>query len=128
MRLPLAVFSSLLVGLAFVTTGCSEQGSANEGANAPVKVTISSMFVTVQNDAGIPLTDITVSIVPTTRTTMFTRYVGRLENGESKDIMLGDFSSRDGTPFSLRAVRPRSVEVTGTGADGKTYGANLAWK
>ena len=42
--------------------------------------------------------------------------------------MLGDFSSRDGTQFSLRVVKPKTVEVKGTGADGKTYSVSVPWK
>ena len=43
-------------------------------------------------------------------------------------LMLGDFSGRDGTPFSLRVVKPKSVEVKGTGADGKTYEVSIPWR
>src|SRR5581483_6742583 len=70
----------------------------------------------------------TVTIVPPTRSAVFTKYVGRFENSESRDIMLGDFSSRDGTPFNLRVVTPKSVEVKGTGVDGKTYDVSVPWK
>ena len=127
MRSPIAVTLSVLaVGL--FLTGCSEQGSASQGANAPIKVDVSSMFVTVKNQAGMPLTDVTVSIVPTTRTTVYAKFLSRLENSEARDLMLGDFSGRDGTPFSLRVVKPKSVEVKGTGADGKTYEVSVPWR
>ena len=127
MRLPLAVTLPLL-GFAFFLAGCSEQGSASQGADAPLKVNISSMFLTVTNKAGLPLTDVTISIVPPTRTTVYTKFIGRLENSEARDVMLGDFSGRDGTPFSLRVVKPKSVEVKGTGADGKTYEVSIPWR
>jgi hypothetical protein len=127
MRLPLVVALSLL-GVGLSLPGCSEQGSASQGANVPIKVDISSMFVTVKNEAGLPLTDITVSIVPPTRTTVYTKFVNRLENSEGRDLMLGEFSGRDGTQFSLRVVKPKSVEVKGTGADGKTYEVSIPWK
>ena len=127
MRLPFAVTLSLL-GFGLFLAGCSEQGSASQRADAPVKVSISSMFLTVKNQAGMPLTDVTISIVPPTRVAVFTKYLGRLENSESRDLMLGDFSGRDGTPFSLRVITPKSVEVKGTGADGKTYEVSIPWK
>jgi hypothetical protein len=127
MRLPLAVTLSLVVFGLFLA-GCSEQGSASQGTDAPVKISISSMFLTVKNQAGMPLTDVTISIVPPTRTTVFTKFFSRLENSESRDVMLGDFSGRDGTPFSLRVVKPKSVEVKGTGADGKTYEVSVPWR
>jgi hypothetical protein len=127
MRLPVAV-TSTLIGFGLFLAACSEGGSASQAANAPVKVQISQMFITVKNEAGVPLSDVTVSIAPPTRTTVYTKYVGRLDNAESRDLMLGDFSGRDGTPFSLRVVTPKTVEVKGTGADGKTYNVSVAWK
>jgi hypothetical protein len=127
MRLPVAV-SFTLIGFGLFLAACSEGGSASQAANAPVKVQISQMFITVKNEAGVPLTDVTISIAPPTRTTLYTKYVGRLANAESKDIMLGDFAGRDGTPFSLRLVTPKNVEVKGTGADGKNYDVTIPWK
>jgi hypothetical protein len=126
MRFPIAVTLSLL-GFGLFLAGCSEQGSASQGPDAPVKINISSMFLTVKNQTGVPLTDVTISIVPAVRTTVYTKFVGRLENSESRDTMLGDFSS-GGTPFSLRAGKPKSVEVKGTGADGKTYEVSIPWR
>jgi len=127
MRLPLAV-TFTLIGFGLFLAACSEQGTASQAADAPIKVQTSQMFITVKNDAGVPLTDVTVSIVPPTRTAVFTKFFGRLENSESRDIMLGDFNSRDGTPFSLRAIKPKTVEVKGTGADGKAYTVTIPWK
>jgi hypothetical protein len=127
MRLPVSV-TFTLIGFGLFLGACSEGGSASQAANAPLKVQISQMFITVKNDAGLPLTDVTVSIAPPTRTTVYTKYLGRLDNAESRDIMLGDFSGRDGTPFSLRVVTPKTVEVTGSGADGKTYNVTVPWK
>jgi len=125
MRFPVAV---LTAALALTTTACSESGSASQPSSGPISVQVSQMFLTVKNDAGVPLNDVTVSIVPPTRSAVFTKYVGRFENSESRDIMLGDFSSRDGTPFNLRVVTPKSVEVKGTGVDGKTYDVSVPWK
>ena len=127
MRLSFAVTFSL-IGFGLFLAGCSEQGSASQAADAPLKVQTSQLFVTVKNDSGVALTDITVSIAPATRSTLYTSSLGRLENSESHDIMVGDFRGRDGTPFILRVARPRSVEVKGTGADGKTYDVTLPWK
>jgi len=127
MRLPVAV-TFTLIGFGLFLAACSEGGSASQTANAPLKVQISQMFITVKNEAGVPLTDVTISIAPPTRTTVYTKYLGRLDNAESRDIMLGDFSGRDGTPFSLRVVTPKTVEVKGSGADGKTYNVTIPWK
>lgn len=86
------------------------------------------MFVTVKNDAGVPLTDVTVSIIPAVRSTVYSSVLARLEIGKSRDIMLGNFSGRDRTPFNLRAALAKSVEVKGTDENGKTYDVTLPWK
>jgi hypothetical protein len=127
MRLHVAV-TLTLIGCGLFLAACSEQGTASQAANAPVKVQISQMFITVKNDSGVPLTDVIVSIVPPGRMTLYSSSMGRLENAESRDVMLGDFRGRDGTPFNLRVANPKSVEVKGTGADGKTYDVSVPWK
>jgi hypothetical protein len=116
-----------LVALGLLAVGCSEQGSASQDPNAPVKIEISQMYVTVRNNAGLALNDVSVSIVPVGRSTVFGKFVGRIENAESRDVMLGDFRGRDGTPFNLRAIKPRSVEVTGKDVTGKAYNIEVAW-
>jgi hypothetical protein len=94
----------LLVALALLTGGCSEQGAAQD-ANAPVKILTSQMYVTIRNDSGAPLNEVSVAIVPVGRQTIYNKFIGRLESSESRNVMLGDFLGRDGTPFSLRVVK-----------------------
>ena len=117
----------LFVALALFTLGCSDQGAAQD-ANAPVKILTSQMYVTLRNDSGAPLSDVTVSIVPVGRQTIYNKYIGRLESSESRNVMLGDFLGRDGTPFSLRVVKPRSVELKGKDVRGKDYTTEVAWR
>ena len=117
----------LLVALALLTIGCSEQGSAQD-ADAPVKIQTSQMYVTVRNDSGAPLNEVSVAIVPIGRQTVYNKFIGRLENSESKNIMLGEFFGRDGTPFSLRVVKPRSVAVTGKDVKGQNHNTEVAWQ
>lgn len=118
-------FSLLAVGV-FVS-GCAGQSTAQD-ANAPIKVETSQMFVTVKNDTGMALSDVTVAIVPMGRSTLFTEFVGRMEGAESRKIMLGDFNGRDGTPFSLRVIKPKSVHVKGTDVSGKAHEVEVGWK
>jgi hypothetical protein len=118
----------LLVALALLVGGCSDQGAASQDANAPVKIEISQMYVTVRNASGLALNDVSVSVVPMGRTTIFSKFVGRLENAQSRNIMLGEFIGRDGTPFSLRVVKPRSVEVKGKDVNGRDYTTEMAWR
>ena len=118
----------LLVALGVLAAGCSEQSAASQDANAPVKIEISQMYVTLRNDSGLALNDVSVAIVPVGRTTVFNRFVGRLESQESRNVMLGEFVGRDGTPFSLRVMKPRSVEVKGKDVKGQSYNAEIAWR
>ena len=118
---------SLLVALALLTVGCSEQGAAQD-ANAPVKIVTSQMYVTVRNDSGLPLNEVEVAIVPIGRQTIYNKFIGRLENSDSRNIMLGDFLGRDGTPFNLRVVKPRHVELKGKDVKGKPYSLEVAWR
>ena len=118
---------SLLAALALLAVGCSEQTAAQD-ANAPVKILTSQMYVTVRNDSGAPLNEVSVAIVPVGRQTIYNKFVGRLENSESRNVMLGEFLGRDGTPFSLRVVKPRSVEIKGKDVKGQPYTAEVAWR
>ena len=127
MRSSIAITFSL-IGFGLFLAACSEQGSASRAADAPVKVQVSQLFLTVKNDAGVPLTNVTVSIIPAARSSVYSSSLARLENGESRDIMLGNFTGRDDTAFNLRAVGAKSVEVKGTDANGKTYDVTLPWK
>ncbi len=118
----------LLVALTLVTAGCSDQGAASQDANAPVKIEISQMYVTVRNESGLALNDVSVAIIPIGRSTVFNKFVGRLENAQSRNLMLGEFFGRDGTPFSLRVVKPRSIEVKGRDVNGKDHNFEVAWR
>jgi hypothetical protein len=111
----------LLVVLAVLMGACSDQGAASQDPNAPVKIEISQMYVTVRNESGLALNDVTVGIVPMGRTTIYSKFVGRLESAQSRNVMLGEFVGRDGTPFSLRVVKPRSVEVKGKDVNGNDF-------
>jgi len=85
------------------------------------------LFVTVEDNAGAPLVNMTVAVLPISGPP-FTRLVSRMENGEKRDISLNDFSSRDGTTFSLRAMRAKSVRVTADDVANKKYDIEVKWK
>jgi hypothetical protein len=121
LTLACALIGGVLIG------GCSEQGAAQD-ANAPVKVETSQMYVTVRNDSGMSLNEVSVAIVPAGRTTIYNKFLGRLENSESRNVMLGDFVGRDGTPFSLRVAKPRTVQVKAVDIKGNKYDVEVPWK
>ena len=106
---------------------CAGQGSAEE-VDSPLAIEVSQLFMTIENTAGLPLTDVTIAIVPAGAMTEFTRFFSRIESAERRNISLGDFQGRDGTPFNLRVARPRAIRVEGKDLTGKEYAAELPWQ
>jgi hypothetical protein len=118
----------LLVAVGLLTVSCSGRGAASQEANAPIRVDTSQMYVTVHNNSGLALTDVSVTIIPLGRSTMYNKFVGRIENAESRNVMLGEFFGRDGTPFSLRVAKPRSVEVKAKDIKGQQHTVEVPWR
>lgn len=123
------VTSAVTVGaLGLVLSACSGGGTTAQTENAPIGIQTSQLFVTVENKAGLALMDVNVAILPVGGAVEFTKFVGRMENQEKRDFGLGDFSGRDGTPFSLRVVRPKSVRVTAKDLNDKAYQVEVPWQ
>jgi hypothetical protein len=96
-------------------------GTGGEGAAAPVAITVSQIYITVENRTGAPLVggdlEITqVGVRPPYRTAL-----PRLEAGGKRDIMLSTFRATGGTPFNRGVARSRSVKVTAKDLAGKVY-------
>ena len=132
-RSALAAVGGILV-LGWMVSACSGPagetgavGTSGEGGTA-IAIQSSSLYVTVENRAGVPLLDLRVAINPVGGATTFTKMIGRLEAGEKRDLALGEFSGRDGTPFSLRVVRPKNVVVTAADFVGKKYEVTAPWR
>lgn len=126
------VASTVIVG-AIVAFGYSQLGSGSGGATgdsgpAPFKIEQSQLFITIENTSGTSLTDIRVAIVPVGRATLFTTSIGRMDGGERRDLSLGSFNGRDGTPFNLRVVRPKAIQITATDLNGKPHEMEIGWK
>lgn len=116
-------------GTGLVVAGCSDSESASaQQADAAIAIQTSQLSVLVENRAGVPLTEVDVVVVPIGRATEFTKLVGRLENGEKRDLTLGDFYGRDGTTLSLRVVKPKLVRVTAKDLTNKAYKVEVPWK
>jgi hypothetical protein len=107
-------------------SACSRDPEAAQ-ADAPIGVETSSLFLTIENKAGTPLVDMTVAIVPAGGTP-FTHLISRVEVGEKREASLSEFSSRDGTTFSLRVARPQRVRVQAKDLTGKAYNVEVPWK
>ena len=114
-----------LVGLALA--GCSGGGAAAQN-DGPIGVQTSQFSVDVENRAGMPVLEVEVAILPVGRATEYKKFLGRLENAEKRSIALGDFYGRDGTPFSLRVVRPKSVRVAAKDLNNKALQVEVPWR
>lgn len=114
-----------LTALALVKCSDSEPSAQGE---ALIGVETSQFSVGVENKTGMPLVDVQIAIVPVGGVTQYTKMAGRMENGEKRDFGLGGFYGRDGTPFSLRVVRPKTVRVTGKDLNNKPIQVDVPWK
>ena len=118
----------VMAGVAASTSACGGQGSATGAPqNSPVKLDVSSLYVTVENQAGLPLTNVSISIVPFGVGGAFTSFSPRMESAEKRNIMLGDFRGQDGTPFSLRAAKPKTIRIEASDVAGKKYSVEYPW-
>jgi hypothetical protein len=125
-RLPL-LRSFGCIGLALALAGCSGSAATNDEP-AVIGIETSQFSVVVVNKVGMPLTDVDVAIVPVGRAVQFSKLVGRMDNAEKREISLNNFYGRDGTPFSLRVVRPKSVRVTAKDLNDKPIEVEVPWK
>jgi hypothetical protein len=113
-------------GITFLA--CSGGAAPAGEQNAPIGIQTSQLSIVIENKVGMPLLDVDVAIVPVGRATQFNKLVGRLENAEKRDLRPGDFYGRDGTTFSLRVVRPKTVRVTAKDLNGKAYAVEAPWQ
>lgn len=120
----LAALGILVLGM----SGCRTMVPGDAPEQALLRVEISRMFVTVENRSGFSLREMRIEIVPMARSTDFSIIVPRMENGEKRDFPLGNFRGRDGTPFNLRVVRPKSLKVSGTDINNRTVQVEVPWK
>jgi hypothetical protein len=117
----------LSLGILFLITGCGP-GAGKTPEGSPIRVEISQMFITVQNEAGLALRNVKVEIVPFGAATKFAVLIPRLDNGEKRDLPLGNFRGLDGTQFDRRVVRSKSVVVTGTDINNVEVKVEVGWK
>ncbi len=123
-RLPVAACALLLAGV--LSSGCSEQGSARSPDSAPLFIETAQTSIVVENRAGLPLTDVTITVQPY-GPLQFSTMIGRIENTEKRTIPFNVFRSRDGATFNARFHKPKAVRVTGRDTVGKTYEIEIPW-
>jgi hypothetical protein len=113
---------------ALAIVACSGSGRSAQDPNAPIRIETSQFSVVIENKVGMPLIDVDVAILPVGGATMFQKYAGRVENAAKREIALADFYGRDGTPFNLRVVRPKTVRVTAKDSTNKAYKVEVPWE
>ena len=96
-------------------------GTGGEGAAAPVAITVSQTYITVENRTGAPLVGGDMEIIAGGAFPPFRTTLPFLENGSRRDFTLNTFRSNDGTPFSRTITRARRVKVTAKDRTGKVY-------
>src|SRR5438874_143576 len=89
-----------LIFTSWLFTACSAaslpetQPLGTAGAEpSAIAVETSNQSVTVTNNAGKPIEDVLIAIQPVSVGSPFTLTVRRMENGEKRDIALGQFRS-----------------------------------
>jgi len=124
-----------LIAASWLLSACSNQAAPETrplgtGGIEPAAIGLetSNQSVTVTNNAGKPIEDVLIAIQPASVGSPFTLTVRRMENGEKRDIALGEFRSNDGTTFSPRLYKARRVTVTATDIVGKKHEITKPWK
>lgn len=122
-RCPVVAVAALAALLGSVA--CSSGSGPTLAPDSPIWIETSQLAVTVENRAGVPLTDVSVALVGSLT---FTKTVPRIENAQSATLRINEFTSPDGTHLNLRADTPRTVRVTATDIGGKKYDVETGWR
>jgi hypothetical protein len=121
-----AVSALALIGVTVSQTACAGDKETVQAADAPIGIETGQLFVTIENRAGGPLIDLSVTVL--TPSAPYSYLVSRLEAGQKRDIPVSSFSSRDGTALNLRLIRPRNVRAAAKDLTGKSYESMAPWK
>lgn len=115
------------LAVAFAAGCARDHETVQAAANAPIGIQTGQMFVTVENKAGVPLTDLEVSIIAVSNQ-RFIKRLERLEDGDKRDVSLSDFTGMDNTTtFNLRFNKPKSVKVTAVDMTNRKYDVEVPW-
>ena len=118
---PFSVGLAALIG--FVATlsaaGCGR--ALADDPNAPVAVTVSQTYLTIDNKAGSALIDGSIELVPSGVLPPYKTSLPRVESGSNREVRLDRFSGAGGARFLRGATRIRSVRLSATDVTGRTY-------
>ena len=127
-RLRSPLIAVALAAAALAGAACSSQGGSGAADNALVSIQTSQLWITVENKAGMALTDLVIEIIPAGSQVAYTATYYRLENGEKRDFAAANFTTRDNTPFNIRVSRPKAVRLTGKDITGKVVRVDVPWR
>ena len=123
-----------LIAAGWLLSACSTATTPEAGAlgtsglePAAIALETSSQFVTITNNAGKPLEDVHITIQPVSTAQPFLTILRRMENGEKRDISIGQFRSNDGTTFNPRVLKAKQITVTATDIVGKKHELTRPW-
>lgn len=122
------ILSTVVLVSGCLGAACSRESGASAQGPAFLGIELSSIVMVVENRAAQPLLDIRLAIKPVGGATEFTTLISRMEAGEKRTISLGEFVGLDGTPFSLRVVRPKDVQATAVNLTGQKFALTVPWK
>jgi hypothetical protein len=126
--LPGAVILVSAVAFACSPTSARGPAASSSSSKAFMNIEPSSIVMTVQNTEQQPLLDVRIAIKPVGGSTEFVKLLSRMESGEKRTVSLGEFNGRDGTPFSLRVVRPKEISVTAVGVTNEKFAMTVPWR
>jgi len=117
-----------LAGAALASATCSSSGGSGAAENALIGVQTSPLWITVENKAGMALTDIVIEVIPVGSQVAYSTRHWRLESGEKRDFASNSLRARDNTPFNIRVSRPKAVKVSGKDVAGKVVQVEVPWR
>lgn len=123
------IASTVIIGVLGYSQFGSKRSSSSSGDQgpAPFRVEPSNLFVTIENQAQKSLFDIKIAIVPVGRSTLYATTIARMDAGEKRDLSLAAFSGRDGTPFTLRVARPKSIRISAKDMNEQPIEMEVPW-
>ena len=110
-----------LIGLLAMLAGAGCGRALADDPDAPVAVTVSQTYLTVNNKAGSALIDGIIELVPSGVLPPYKTSLPRVESGSNREVRLDRFSGAGGARFLRGATRIRSVRLSATDVTGKVY-------
>jgi hypothetical protein len=115
-----AVRVALIGSVAMLSAaGCGR--TLADDPNAPVVVTVSQTYLTVNNKAGSALIDGIIELVPSGVLPPYRTSLPRVESGSNREVRLDRFAGAGGARFLRGAARIRSVRLSATDMTGKVH-------